>query len=97
MSKYFKQDTMMFLEFNICMADYEGIPLEAFFNKHALLATATCKVVRRMLRTPYQRQIMERVIDDMGLEHLGHVRYIQQDTGAFVDMWADDADYEVTT
>ena len=86
MSKYFKQDAMMFLEFNICMSDYEGIPLEAFFNRRALLATANCKAVRRMLRTPCQRQIMERVIDDMGLEHLGHVRHVQQDTGAFVDM-----------
>ena len=44
---------------------------------------------------PYQRRIMEQVIDDMALEHLGHIRYIEHWSGRFVDMWADDMEFVV--
>ena len=95
LSDKFQQDAMMFMEFNICAADCDDIPLVAYFNRRALLATANCTAVRRMLRTPYQRRIMEQVIDDMALEHLGHIRYIEHWSGRFVDMWADDMEFVV--
>ena len=86
---------MMIMEFNICLADFEGIPLEHFFNRKALLATTNCRAIRRLLGNPEKRRLMEKLIDDMGLEHLGHIRYIESAGGNFVDMWGDDLTHEV--
>ena len=86
---------MMIMEFNLCLASYEGIPIEAFFGRRALLATSNCAAIRRMLDVPDKRCMMEKLIDDMGLEHLGHIRYIQQLHGKFVDLWGDDRTHHV--
>ena len=94
-SDNFKRDAMMFLEFNICLADSDMIPLDAFFEGRALCATANCRAVRCMLKTPGQRAIFEEVINDAGLEHLGNVRFIQRNTGKFKDLYARDPKYIV--
>ena len=49
----FKIDAMMIMEFNICMVSYDDIPLEAWFSRRALLATANCVAIRRMLGVPF--------------------------------------------
>ena len=85
----------MIMEFNICLASYDAIPIEAFFGRRALLATANCAAIRRMLDLPDKRRIMEKLIDDMGLEHLGHIRYIEQEGGRFFDLWGDDTAHHV--
>ena len=87
---------MMILEFNHCLASYEGIPLEAYFNRRALLVTANCAAIRRMLGVPEKRMLVEKVIDNMGLEHLGHIRYVSKKSGTFIDLWGDDRDHRVT-
>ena len=91
----FKIEAMMIMEFNICLANNDGIPLEAFFSRRALLATANCAAIRQMLGLPDKRRMMEKLIDDMGLEHLGHIRYIEQQSGKFVDLWGDDMSHQV--
>lgn len=96
LSSQFKVDAMMIMEFNLCLASYEGIPIEAFFSRRALLATTNCAAIRRMLGIPEKRMLMEKLIDDMGLEHLGHVRYIEKRHGTFVDLWGDDRHHRVT-
>ena len=95
LSHKFKVDAMMFLEFTICLADSPKIPLEHFFNGKALLATANCRAVRRLLQTPAKRKIMEDVINEDGLEHLGFIRFLSAKTGRFVDMCGWDPDYVV--
>ena len=94
-SDNFKRDAMMFLEFNICLAESEHIPLKDFFSGRALCATANCRAVRRMLKTPEQRVVFEEVINDAGLEHLGNVRFIQRKTGKFKDLYVSDPRYIV--
>ena len=91
----FKIDAMMIMEFNICMVSYDDIPLEAWFSRRALLATSNCVAIRRMLGVSEKRRMMEKLIDDMGLEHLGHIRYIDQQRGKFVDLWGDDRSHHV--
>ena len=93
--KSFKIDAMMIMEFNICMCEYKAIPLEALFSGRTMLATANCSAVRRMLGDPGKRDMMEKHIDDMGLEHLGHIRYIDHGSGTFVDLWGDDRSHTV--
>ena len=91
----FKIDAMMIMEFNICMCEYQAIPLEALFSGRTMLATANCSAVRRMLGDPGKRDMMEKHIDDMGLEHLGHVRYIEHKKGRFIDLWGDDVQHVI--
>ena len=95
LSPHFKVDAKMILEFNHCLASYEGIPLEAYFNRRALLITANCAAIRRILGVPEKRMLVEKVIDNMGLEHLGHIRYVSKRSGTFTDLWGDDTDHRV--
>lgn len=80
----------MIMEFNHCLANYDGIPSSAYFDRRVLLATANCSAIRKMIGDPEKRELMEKLIDDMGLEHLGHVRYIEFKSGMFIDLMGDD-------
>ena len=71
----------MLLEFNSSMTACEDIPLEAFFKGRALLTTANCNMVRRMLKTQQHRKLFEQVVNFCGLEHLGNVRFIEATSG----------------
>ena len=92
-------DTMMIMEFHMCLTSFKEIPLKYIFSRRALLATANCDVIRRILGDPDKRRLMEKLIDDMGLEHLGGVRYIRQGLsrrgGDFIDVWGDDSSHVV--
>ena len=95
----FMIDTMMIMEFNICLTESEDIPLDHLFSRRAMLATANCSAIRKVLGNPDKRRLMEKLIDDMGLEHLGGVRYIRQGLsrrgGDFIDVWGDDTRHVV--
>ena len=69
------------------MTACEDVPLEAFFDGRALLGTANCNMVRRMLKTPKKREVFEEVVDICGLEHLGNIRFIKATQGDYVDLW----------
>ena len=89
-------DTMMIMEFNMCLTSFKEIPLKYIFSRRALLATANCAAIRRILGDPDKRRLMEKLIGDMGLEHLGGVRYITQAGGDFMDVWGDDRSHLVS-
>lgn len=82
----------MLLEFNSCMTQCEDIPLKAFFEGRVFLGTVNCGMVRRHLKTPQNRETFEQVVDFCGLEHLGNVRFIEAQTGNFIDLYVHDDD-----
>ena len=51
----FKVDVMMVIEFNIYKSNYDGIPVEAFFSRRALLVTVNCVAIHRMLGVSEKR------------------------------------------
>jgi hypothetical protein len=85
----FGVDMRWVLECGHCLHSCEEIPLEIFTGKgnSVFALTMNAKLVYRFLRSPHYREILERIIDKFGLEHLADLRLLHSD-GTFEDLSA---------
>jgi hypothetical protein len=70
--------------FYAAAADPSQICDKDIFNDKVVFASANFQCVKRLVNTPAKRQILEKIIDDNGFEHLATVRFINHKL-----MWED--------
>jgi hypothetical protein len=77
------------LESGYCLHSCEKIPLEAFMGEErkVFALTMNANLVHRFLSSPDHRKILEKIVDDYGLEHLVDVRLLSSD-GTYDDLSA---------
>eukprot|EP00455_Lapot_gusevi_P023798 TRINITY_DN2471_c0_g1_i1.p1 TRINITY_DN2471_c0_g1~~TRINITY_DN2471_c0_g1_i1.p1 ORF type:complete len:212 (+),score=14.27 TRINITY_DN2471_c0_g1_i1:48-683(+) len=83
----FKTDLHWLLESGFCLHACEEIPVDAILSCQVFALTLNGKLVHRFLNTTKKREMLERIIDLQGLEHLADIRLLDTD-GSFQDVKA---------